>query len=97
MTHRTTITLDDEIFAFLNHIAGDNRSAYINKFAPRALHRNTPWGITVQKTKNGALRYANFKNTIYNALRGKTTGNCKFKIIQMIGSGLTININTFEY
>ena len=30
MTHRTTITLDDEIFAFLNDIAGDNRSAYIN-------------------------------------------------------------------
>ena len=30
MTHRTTITLDDEIFAFLNNIAGDNRSAYIN-------------------------------------------------------------------
>ena len=31
MTHRTTITLDDETFAFLNHVAGDNRSAYINQ------------------------------------------------------------------
>ena len=31
MTHRTTITLDDESFAFLNNIAGDNRSAYINE------------------------------------------------------------------
>ncbi|MEQ1816287.1 MAG: CopG family transcriptional regulator [Nitrosomonas sp.] len=31
MTHRTTITLDDEIFAFRNHVAGDNRSAYINE------------------------------------------------------------------
>jgi len=31
MTHRTTITLDDESFAFLNDIAGDNRSAYINE------------------------------------------------------------------
>lgn len=31
MTHRTTITLDDEIFAFLNHVSGDNRSAYINQ------------------------------------------------------------------
>lgn len=31
MTHRITITLDDEIFAFLNHVAGDNRSAYINE------------------------------------------------------------------
>ncbi len=31
MTHRTTITLDDEIHAFLNHVAGDNRSAYINQ------------------------------------------------------------------
>ena len=30
MTHRTTITLDDESFAFLNSIAGENRSAYIN-------------------------------------------------------------------
>ncbi|AEJ02868.1 CopG family protein [Nitrosomonas sp. Is79A3] len=30
MTHRTTITLDDEIFAFLDHVAGDNRSVYIN-------------------------------------------------------------------
>ena len=31
MTHRTTITLDDESFAFLNNIAGENRSAYINE------------------------------------------------------------------
>ena len=31
MTHRITITLDDEIFAFLNHVACDNRSAYINQ------------------------------------------------------------------
>ena len=31
MTHRTTITLDDESFVFLNNIAGDNRSAYINE------------------------------------------------------------------
>ena len=31
MTHRTTITLDDDIFAFLNQVAGDNRSAYINQ------------------------------------------------------------------
>ena len=31
MTHRTTITLDDEIFAFLNHVARDNRSAYSNQ------------------------------------------------------------------
>lgn len=31
MTHRTTITLDDESFTFLNIIAGDNRSAYINE------------------------------------------------------------------
>ncbi len=31
MTHRTTITLDDDSFAFLNSVAGDNRSAYINK------------------------------------------------------------------
>ncbi|MBX9637337.1 CopG family transcriptional regulator [Nitrosomonas sp.] len=31
MTHRTTITLDDEIFAFLIQVAGHNRSAYINE------------------------------------------------------------------
>ncbi len=31
MTHRTTITLDDENFTFLNNIAGENRSAYINE------------------------------------------------------------------
>lgn len=31
MTHRTTITLDDECFAFLNNIAGENRSVYINE------------------------------------------------------------------
>ncbi|MBL8497350.1 MAG: CopG family transcriptional regulator [Nitrosomonas sp.] len=31
MTHRTTITLDDECFTFLTNIAGENRSAYINE------------------------------------------------------------------
>ena len=31
MTHRTTITLDDEAYLFLNNIAGANRSAYINE------------------------------------------------------------------
>ena len=31
MTHRTTITFDDEVYLFLNDIAGDNRSAYINE------------------------------------------------------------------
>ena len=31
MTHRTTITLDDESFIFLNSIAGENRSTYINE------------------------------------------------------------------
>ena len=30
MTHRVTITLDDECFAFLNNISSNNRSAYIN-------------------------------------------------------------------
>ena len=36
MTHRTTITLDDDSFAFLNSIAGDNRSAYINQLLKQA-------------------------------------------------------------
>lgn len=31
MTHRATITLDDDAYAFLEASAGDNRSAYINK------------------------------------------------------------------
>lgn len=31
MTHRMTITLDDETFAFLNDVASSNRSAYINQ------------------------------------------------------------------
>ncbi|WP_256216395.1 CopG family transcriptional regulator [Nitrosomonas ureae] len=30
MTHRMTITLDDECFAFLNNVSNNNRSAYIN-------------------------------------------------------------------
>ncbi|SFE97995.1 CopG family transcriptional regulator [Nitrosomonas sp. Nm166] len=38
MTHRTTITLDDEIFAFLNHVAGNNRSAYINELLKQERH-----------------------------------------------------------
>ncbi|AFZ38032.1 hypothetical protein STA3757_49330 (plasmid) [Stanieria sp. NIES-3757] len=31
MTHRATITLDDDAYAFLEASAGNNRSAYINK------------------------------------------------------------------
>lgn len=31
MTHRVTITLDDETFAFLNDVASSNRSAYVNQ------------------------------------------------------------------
>lgn len=31
MTHRVTITLDEESFEFLNDVANNNRSAYINK------------------------------------------------------------------
>lgn len=30
MTHRATITLDSEAFSFLEQMAGNNRSAYIN-------------------------------------------------------------------
>lgn len=30
MTHRATITLDSEAFSFLQKMAGNNRSAYIN-------------------------------------------------------------------
>ncbi len=31
MINRTTITVNDECWEFLNKVAGDNRSAYINK------------------------------------------------------------------
>lgn len=31
MSHRATISLDDECFEFLEKVAGDNRSAYINQ------------------------------------------------------------------
>ncbi|HBV21376.1 MAG TPA: CopG family transcriptional regulator [Nitrosomonas sp.] len=31
MTHRVTITLDEETFAFLNDVASSNRSAYVNQ------------------------------------------------------------------
>lgn len=31
MTHRTTVSLDDQNYEFLNSIAGSNRSAYINE------------------------------------------------------------------
>ena len=30
MTHRTTVSIDDSNYAFLNAVAGNNRSAYIN-------------------------------------------------------------------
>ena len=30
MTHRTTVSIDDQNYAFLNMVAGNNRSAYIN-------------------------------------------------------------------
>ncbi len=31
MTNRATFTIEDEAFTFLNSIAGNNRSAYINR------------------------------------------------------------------
>lgn len=31
VTHRLTITLDEESFAFLNDVASNNRSAYVNQ------------------------------------------------------------------
>jgi len=31
MTHRVTITLDEETFTFLNDVASSNRSAYVNQ------------------------------------------------------------------
>ena len=39
MTHRVTITLDEETFAFLNDVANSNRSAYINQLLKQE-HKN---------------------------------------------------------
>jgi len=35
MTHRVTITLDEKSFAFLNDVANNNRSAYVNRLLKR--------------------------------------------------------------
>jgi len=35
-THRTTITLVDDSFAFLNRVVGDNRSVYIIQLSKQA-------------------------------------------------------------
>lgn len=39
MSHRTTIHLEDEAFAFLQSASGDNRSAYINRLILREKQR----------------------------------------------------------
>ncbi len=50
-----------------------------NKFAPRALHLSPRQDRGVlRRKKPKTARYADFKNTNYNAPRGKTTGNRKF-------------------
>ena len=50
-----------------------------NKFAPRALHLSPRQDRGVlRRRKPKTARYADFKNTNYNAPRGKTTGNRKF-------------------
>ncbi len=36
MTHRATITLDNDSYAFLNSVAANNRSAYINQLLKQA-------------------------------------------------------------
>ena len=49
-----------------------------NKFAPRALHLSPRQDRGVlRRRKPKTARYADFKNTNYNAPRGKTTGNRK--------------------
>jgi len=39
MTTRTTFTIEDEAFTFLNSMAGDNRSAYINQLLKKEKQR----------------------------------------------------------
>ena len=36
MTHRATITLDNDCYTFLNSVAANNRSAYINQLLKQA-------------------------------------------------------------
>jgi len=36
VTHRATITLDNDSYAFLNSVAANNRSAYINQLLKQA-------------------------------------------------------------
>ena len=53
-----------------------------NKFAPRALHLSPRQDRGVlRRRKPKTARYADFKNTNYNAPRGKTTGNRKLNKI----------------
>lgn len=39
MSHRATISLEDEAFAFLNRVGGKNKSAYINALLKRERQR----------------------------------------------------------
>ena len=39
MSHRATISLEDETFAFLNSVGGENKSAYINALLKREQQR----------------------------------------------------------
>ncbi len=56
-----------------------------NKFAPRALHLSPRQDRGVlRRRKPKTARYADFKNTNYNAPRGKTTGNRKLKLAYKI-------------
>lgn len=40
MTHRTTVSIDDRNYEFLNTIAGNNRSAYINRLLERERNKS---------------------------------------------------------
>ena len=56
-----------------------------NKFAPRALHLSPRQDRGVlRRRKPKTARYADFKNTNYNAPRGKTTGNRKLKVVYLV-------------
>ncbi len=66
---------DDDIFIATYAKSGTTW----NKFAPRALHLSPRQDRGVlRRRKPKTARYADFKNTNYNAPRGKTTGNRKF-------------------
>jgi antitoxin CcdA len=57
MTHRTTVTITDEAFAFLQTQAGRNRSAYINQLLQAERQRLLAAAIAVANREEAEEAY----------------------------------------